>query len=419
LYAGLVVGALVWMVWLTCQHLPAVWLALGIGQAKEPFVDLYGLLASSDAYWAGINPFVPFDWDPYRRPFLYGEWWFALGWLGIDRKDNVWLGFLLAALVLVTSLVMARPQRRREWIYLLLLLVSPAWLLSFTRANNDPVILVLVSLGLCCYRSESRVARILGVLLFSSCVALKYYPLVTLVVLLESRNRRELLGALVLYFGVLVVAWPFLEIGLKTAAQFSPGPSWLYAFGAPIALRNLNLESRLAWMLPAVVLALWALRLTWRAGQTPAGEARGTTPADEREFLCGGTMLVGLFFLGASYVYKLIFAVWMLPWLWRMATTPGPGRNWSRAALALLLGVACLDGWGAIGINLGLARWSMPAALPALKVLLTTTQLMSWGLIICLMCLLPILAGPRLFRLGRGGATAPVRAENGLPVSAV
>jgi hypothetical protein len=399
LYLGFTVGLLVWMVWCVLHRFPAVWLALGIGQASQPFVDLYGLLASSDAYWAGLNPFVPFDWDPYRRPFLYGEWWFGLGWLGLGRKDNVWLGFLLAALVLVTSLLMARPRSAREWCYLFLLLVSPAWLLSFERANNDPVVLVLVSLGLWCFRSERWPQRALAVLLFSSCVALKYYPLVTLVVLLDSRSRQELGRWVLFYFAILVVAWPHLEIGFKTAAHYTPGPSWLHAFGAPVLLRNFDLEIRLAWMLPAAAMILWGLGWTWRSGRATPAAPTGATPDDEREFLCGGSMLVGLFFLGASYSYKLIFAVWMLPWLWRAATAPGWGRHWARLALGLLLGVACLDGWGAVGINVGLARWSMPAALATLKVVLTTTQLLTWALVLCLLRLLPALAGPRIARL--------------------
>lgn len=416
-FAGAIVVAVVWAIWVGCQQLPAVWQALGIGQANQPFVDLYGLLASSDAYRAGIDPFVPFDWDPYRRPFLYGEWWFVLGWLGIGRSDNVWLGYLLGALVLLTSVYLARPRERREWVYLFLLLISPAWLLSFTRANNDPVVLVLVSLGLCCYRSERWPQRVLGILLFSSCVALKYYPLVTLVVLLDARNRRELAGSLLLYFTILVISWPFLQPGFAAASRYTPGPSWLYAFGAPILLRNFDLESRLAWLVPAAGLALWALWLTWRQGPR-AAPASGATPADEREFLCGASLLVGLFFLGASYAYKLIFAVWMLPWLWRMAAAPGPERAWARRALGLLLAMACMDGWGAVFINLGLARWSVPAAFTTLKMVLTLTQLLSWALVVCLFRLLPVVAAPRLWRLFAGRPVPPARAKNGLPDAA-
>ena len=89
----------------------------------------------------------------------------------------------------------------------------------------------------------------------------------------------------------------------------------------------------------------------------------------------------------------------MLPWLWRTATSPGWGRKWAGTALALLLAAACLDGWGAAVINLGVARWSMPAAMPVLLGVLTTTQLLTWALVLCLLRLLPAVAGPRIARL--------------------
>jgi hypothetical protein len=176
------------------------------------------------------------------------------------------------------------------------------------------------------------------------------------------------------------------------------------------------MDSRVLWLVSAAGLGAWALWLTWRQGRSPSAGA-GTTPADEREFFCGAGLLVGLFFLGATYVYKLIFAVWMLPWLWRMAATSGPERRWARRTLGLLLAVACLDGWGAVGLNLGLARWSMPAAETGLKMVLALTQVLSWGLVVCLLRLLPVVAAPRLLRLLPGRPLAPSGTENGLPAT--
>lgn len=409
--------AAVWTVWYFCQRSPVVWLALGVTQASQPFVDLYGLLASSDGYWAGLNVFVPFDWDPYRRPFIYGEWWFVLGQLGLGRKDNVWLGFLLGALVLVTSVYMARPRTLREWVYLFLLLTSPAWLLSFTRANNDVIVLLLVSAGLLCWRSARWPARLLGILLFAACAALKYYPLVTLVLLLEVKTRREWISGALLYGLVLVLSWPLLEAGFKTAARFMPGPTWSYAYGAPILLRNFGLESRAAWMIPGMIAVGWALWLTWRHAQRAVVEEDKAARTDQREFVCGAAMLVGLFFLGATYNYKLVLAVWTLPWLWHQARTAGAERHWARAALVFLLGVASLDGWAAVGINVWLASWSLPAALLAVKITLAVTQFLAWGLVLCLLRLAPVIVGAWM-RRWYFTVIAPEVQGNGLPAAA-
>ena len=61
----------------------------------------------------------------------------------------------------------------------------------------------------------------------------------------------------------------------------------------------------------------------------------------------GAALVVGCFFLGASYVYKLVFAVWLLPWLWRQGAAPAEER-WRRLTLALLLAVLWFEGLMAI-----------------------------------------------------------------------
>ena len=133
-------------------------------------------------------------------------------------------------------------------------LVSTAlgqFLLAVNRANNDLVVFVIVSLGLLCFRAGPWPWRALGIVLFSASAVLKYTPLVTLVVLLDLRTRRDLVAGLGLYSLVLVLSWPGLTTGLSHLTQFMPGPEWLYAFGAPVFLRNLGITSGWGWQLPS------------------------------------------------------------------------------------------------------------------------------------------------------------------------
>lgn len=390
---GLWVLGLVSAIWLACFLFPQVWVATGIGEANRPFMDLHGILAACDAAQAGVDPFRPNDFDPYHRPHVYTEWWLELARLGLGRSDTIWLGSVLIAVVLVTAVVLVGPRTRAEGVALFLLLVSPALLLAVNRANNDLVVFVLVSCGLLCFRPVNWPLRALGILLFATAAVLKYYPLVTLVVLLDLRTRRELAAGLALYGLVLVLAWPGLEPGLKSAARFMPQPDWLYAFGAPVFLRNLGVTATAGWLVPAVLLAAWAL---WRAGGKIAEPPAGGSPREqsaEREFMCGAAMLVGLFFLGTSYVYKLIFAVWLLPWLWEEQRDPAESR-WCRITRRLLLAVVWLEGAMAVVLNLG--PWSQSVALGLLKVSLTVSQLLTWALVACLLRFLLIQAGRRV-----------------------
>ncbi|MBI2813916.1 MAG: hypothetical protein HYX71_06500 [Opitutae bacterium] len=378
------VAAVVLTVWWACFQFPAMWVATGIGEANRPFMDLYGILAACDAARAGVDPFLPNNFDPYHRPHVYTTWWLELGRLGLTRADTRWLGAALLGVVLVTAMVMARPRNWSEGVALALLLLSPAFLMAVNRANNDLVVFVLISMGLLCFRSERWTARAAGVGLFAVSAVLKYYPLVTLVALLGIRSRRGFIASLGLYGLVLVLAWPGLEPGLKSAARFIARPEWLYAYGAPVLLRNLGLTGTIGWLVPAGLMALWAGAGAWRKW-TPG--ARAETPVGqnaEREFVLGAAMVLGLFFIGSSYVYKLVFAVWLLPWLWlkRGDSIDGPR---ARRILVLLLAVVWFEGVIAVLLNLLVGPHSRLLAGTWLKGALTVSQLLTWAWVACLL----------------------------------
>jgi hypothetical protein len=233
------------------------------------------------------------------------------------------------------------------------------------------------------------------VLLFAVSAVLKYYPLVTLVLLLEVRSRRGFLGSLVLYALVLVLAWSGMEPGLKSAAKYIPQPDWLYAYGAPVLLRNFGLTGTLGWLVPAGLMAVWAAASAWTKLVEPQVESSSEGQAVEREFIVGAAMLAGLFFLGSSFVYKLVFAIWLLPWLWQPQDDPTEAR-WRRVTWGLLLAVAWLEGLAAIGLNLLFGPESQALALGLLKAVLTVSQVLTWLWVACLLRLLLVLLGRRL-----------------------
>ena len=371
------VAGVVLAVWWACFQFPAVWVATGIGEPNRPFMDLYGILAASDAARAGVDPYQPNDFDPYHRPHVYTTWWLELGRLGLTRADTRWLGASLLVVTLLTAAFLVRPRLRSEGAVLALLLISPAFLLAVNRANNDLVVFVLVSAGLLCFRSAAPAARAVGVVLFAVSAVLKYYPLVTLVALLGIRSRRGFIASLGLCGLVLVLAWPGLEPGLRSAARFMPHPDWLYAYGAPVLLRNLGITGAWGWLVPAGAMALWAGAGVWRQWTDMAPEASPVGQDAEREFVVGAAMVLGLFFLGSSYVYKLVFAIWLLPWLWLKRGDPADGP-WARRILALLLAVVWFEGVVAVLLNLLVGPHSRLLAGTWLKGALTISQLVTW-----------------------------------------
>ncbi len=391
-------------IWVACFYTPGVWLLTGIGEADKPFLDLRHLLAAGQAAQLGLNPHVSNPFDPYLRLFGFSDWWLVSGSLGLTLQDTAWLGTLLLGLTLASTVLLLRPAGWRQGAGLLLVLVSPPLLFLINRANHDLVVFVLMSLALGCLRHERGGVRALAILLLAVSAVLKYFPLAAVVLLLDARTRREFAGWCLLYGLVLVLAWPSLEQALRTAASHTPAPAWLFAFGAPTFFRNLELAGAAAWGWLAAGLVLLAVAASWwRSAARQASPATGEVRTLEREFACGAVMIVGCFLHGSSYLYKMVFALWLLPWLWRATLDPDEER-WRKATQSLLLAVLWFEGGAALAINLSVFTdlLSPPVARQCIEVTIQVGQILTWALVACLGRALLIYLGRETTRLLAG-----------------
>lgn len=364
--------------WTACFLLPQVWSLTGIGQGDKPFLDLRNLISAGESQQLGFDPHVKNPRDPYNRPHAYSDWWLVLDDLGVDQTDTAWIGAMLLAVTLGAAVWVVGPATVREGAGLLLVLASPPLLMAVHRANHDLVVFILMCVALGCFRAERGPVRALGVALLAVAAVLKYFPLAAVVILLEARCRRELLGWIVVYALVLLLAWPSLERGFQTAVTHTPMPFWLYAYGAPVVFRNFELSSApaLGWMLAGAMLvagaALWRPRAS-----APATE--WATP--DRDFTCGAVMVVGCFLHGSSFIYKLLFALWLLRGLWTKAGN-GTEDRWRKATGWLLFAVLWFEGLAAVLLNLGI--FPSPLDLSLLKACLFVEQVLTWALVACL-----------------------------------
>ncbi len=381
---SLLTALLLVLVWSACFFFPIVWTATGIGEADKLFLDLRNILSAGELAQQGLDPFLKNPLDPYNRLHGYTEWWFVTGAVGLTLADTTWVGSLLLGMTLAATLLVLRPATWREGRSLFFVLVSPPLLLAINRANPDLPVFVLLGIALVCFRGETAPRRALGVVLLAAAAVLKYFPLAAVVLLLDARSRRELIGWVGLYLFVLVLAWPSLARGWQVATSHQPAPSWLYAFGAPVLFRDFDLPVPLGWLAAAFMLVTAGLiKSMVRNEQTPPAE--GAVRDWEREFAGGAVMVIGCFLHGSSYIYKLIFALWMLPLFWRETVT-GTDARWRRATVVLLFAVLWIEGGMATIINLSVfaATLSIPAAEAWLKLTLAINQLLTFALVICL-----------------------------------
>jgi hypothetical protein len=286
---------------------PAAGNALGLGLHDGWFIDVRVLLAAGEAHARGLDVYVHNPLDLYGRPHSYPSVWLLLARLGLTRADTLWLGALLVVAVLAVAVAQLRPGSARAWAWSTAVLVSPPLLLGFVRSNNDLVIfLVLAGLGPL-LSAEARGVRLLGAVPVALGAALKYYPAVAAVLLLEERDRR-LRGwraALLAALGALV-AWSVRE-DLRHFATALPAPVGFYSFGAGQALMQLGVPGACRWLALAALLAV-----AWRQVRA-APAARPPLTSAERLFLLGATLLAGCFWAGMSWGYRWVFALWLLP----------------------------------------------------------------------------------------------------------
>lgn len=357
-HPGLLAGAVLLTLMLVVHH-AVILTALGVElPAGWWFVDTYALLASSDAVAQGLDPYVPNPLDILHVPHWYSDWWFALAALGFNRTDVFAVGAFIVGSFLVTALVSLRPSRGGEVAGAWLVLCSPPVLLGVNRANADLLVCALmVLLAWILAAAPRRIWAAGGVALVALATGLKFYPIVAGAALVAApRPRRERWLALgLMAFAALLVAWSVADAVVRALPLVLP-PVGFFSFGAGAWFGLLGLTP------PAAHLAAWVTGLAlaafwWRlAPAVPAGIA----PHERIAFVIGALLIVGCFFTGVSYSYRLVFVVLLLPLLWRwVALGPATEGRWIvRLVLGLMLPVLWIDGLACVFVNLGWAtRW--------------------------------------------------------------
>jgi hypothetical protein len=393
--AGLLI--LVTCVWAYCLSAPAFWRAVGIGGNEVPFLDLYGSLAAGELAHNGGNPFIPNTLDYYNRPHVYTTWWLIIGDWGLTRADTKWLGLLLIGLTLATTVALNRPSQPHEFILTAIFLCSPAILFAINRGNNDLVVFIIMSCALGLFRSNKSVIRLLGFALLAICAVLKYYPFAAIILILSAHTRRESIMALALFTCIIVFSWPSLQPGLISALKYKPSPEGLYAFGAPFLLKNLGDFPPNAWWIIGAITGACAFILAKLRQDT--ARKPSISSSTENEFICGSVFIVGCFFLGASYLYKLIFSIWLLPWL-RGEKQIQRDEYWRRINLGIVLIVLWFEGCMCLMANLVIGFVSVNMAKTVYEITVIWGQVFSWLLILALLTEVIIYTYRRLQFLG-------------------
>jgi hypothetical protein len=334
-------GALLffWQQWQTLWMLPTT--------TAPWFPDAYAVLAASDLHAAGYDPYGA---NPLLVRHMYPRAWFGLSYLGLNRNDALWLGLALGAAFLGTALIWLKPRNFWEAAYAVAILVSPPITLGFQRGNADMVIALVMGGLVAALRGKSAVVRNgAGLVLLTIATLLKFYPAVTAGVVIwnEMSWRRRLGTALLVFLTLGCIGWPLVADYRRIASTTQLGglgQNGIYVFGADFSLPL----GMVAWVgMAAVATALWA---GWSklAPKLPALSRDSASLG----FMVGAILLLGCFFAGNSYAYRLVFVLMMIPWWWRMWTEKTARGLRAMAAAGLILTLLLL--WRDAGVALAL-----------------------------------------------------------------
>jgi hypothetical protein len=358
------------------------------------FADTLAVLMCSDLYSLGGDPLSP---NPVAMHF-YSKWWFGLDAIGLSGADAAWLGLSLGAAWAVASVFWIRPDSWWSALVAWLVMVSPAFYLGFNRGNVD-LLLLMMMLPLPWMLTTERAGWRWGApVILALCTGLKYFPLLAWPGLWWSRGGRRAVAWLAGAGAVLIVITlcDVLPDYLGLAGRM-PSPRGFLSFGGAAALGTLGVDSELAK--PGAAGLFLAGMIAWAFWSPTIAAGR----VDERTtgFMLGACVLAGCFVLTGNFIYRMVFAVFLLPWLFA-AVKSEPARFtrvFAVSTLAVLVMFLWGDGLFGFYIKQTAAPGDMEYIVGMVAVCERTMAVVSWALVFALQGWLVALGKARLGEL--------------------
>jgi len=219
---------------------------------------------------------------------------------------------------------------------------------------------------------------------------LKYFPAVAGLLLLagpggEARERRARLA-----IGLIALVWVAVDLApdLAVVGELAPEARGLIAFGAVHLPASFVLgvgETGVFTLVAVIAATVFFRRCRWFEGWSSA-------PEENRDWWCfvpGAALLTGCFFTRTSYGYCWVFAVWLAPWIWRLARDASVPSAMSKlsviAATLLLLYPRRAESLVYPELPSIAGRIGVETAGVAVEVFLAAQNPLTWALSLCLL----------------------------------
>jgi hypothetical protein len=315
----------------------------GAAPFSFPFLDISGSLAAWECARQGVDVIISDPCDVLQRSYSYSPIWMSWSPIPLGVADTAAVGWFSGLLFLLSLGILPRPRRPFELILTVLATLSTAVVFAVERANPD-ILLFMLALVTALSAEGGLGVRLIGYAAAVLSGLVKYYPFVTLVMVVDERVPVFLFvsAAVVLVlatFGVvyhdeIVRGLPYIPTGTYIEGVFGAknlplqfGDITTAAFGPASALGAVVAAACAAFL---VLGAIAIGRCFTIDGRLPA--AITTLSFRERNLLVvGSAVICGCFFTGQNVWYRAIFLLLVLPGLFAIAreATSHRGRRWS------------------------------------------------------------------------------------------
>lgn len=313
---------------------------LGVPAFRFPFLDTSAILAALECRRIGINVYRIDPCDVLGRPHVYSPLWLRLDWLPVSTTWTPYVGLTFVALFLWALTKLPRVHGRIGSALMILACISPPVLFAMERGNNDLLIFAMTTAAATLWLRESY-SRTAGYAIILLAAALKYYPIVLLILALREPPRRCLMviGAAIAILGsALLFDLSEVVTALKLVPRF--GSPFGGAFGARVFPSGL--AALFGWphfaalVLEAVLLTAAILTVTRQGGKIHTSPER--LPNAVGAFLtCGSAIIVGCFILAENVGYREISFIFIIPGLIYLSDLQHPSGRLAAITLGLVM----------------------------------------------------------------------------------
>jgi hypothetical protein len=314
----------------------------GVEPFRFPFLDISGSLAAWECARQGLDVIVSDPCDVLQRSYSYSPIWMSWSVVPLGLADTPAVGWVSSLLFLSSLAVLPRPRRPFELALTLLATLSTAVVFAVERANPD-ILLFMLALVTALSAEGGLAVRMVGYAVAVVSGLIKYYPLVSLVLLAEERVPIFLAVSSGI---VLILAWfgvTYHEEIVRTLPYIPRGTYIEGVFGAKnVSMQLAEVAKAMFGQSEAIGMVVAAICFALLAGVVVAigrrfiveglPAAMAALPRREHNLLVIGSALIcGCFFAGQNVWYRAIYLLLVLPGL--LAIGRGAEndhvRNWS------------------------------------------------------------------------------------------